>query len=63
MTNDYAGFAEIPPADILEESVEASSVATAIADALTRARTLYLKRLESFSRTDREWLADLKVTL
>jgi hypothetical protein len=60
MKSDYANFAEIPPA---ADTAEQSSVATAIADALTRARALYLKRLEMFTDADRAYLKLLKVAL
>jgi hypothetical protein len=60
MNSDYANFAEVPP---VADTAEPLLPATAIAEAITRARILYAKRLESFSNADRQWLSELKVSL
>jgi hypothetical protein len=62
--NDYGNFG------IIETPLETAEVQTAhitaIAEAIGRERmlrALYLKRLELFSESDRQWLSELKVGL
>jgi hypothetical protein len=63
--NDYGNFGIIEtPLETAEAQTQIAP--TALAQALGRERmlrALYLKRLELFSESDRQWLSELKVGL